>query len=373
MKNLAVVRAVDAAEARGDVVEAMELIEADLRTRREDELFWHPERLRGLMQLALFGGCLPSWAWSRWILAQAARCLHESHRAPARRAFDLAEDVGGPASRYGGVDELDSSSLLLDHDWVYRQALLYDEGALEAFLSEVASSELVDSADAIQDWVGAPMSALQLADESPQELSWLDLSSDEIVKTPNIGSASELLLGDCVLGRVVPTTSGQMLESVPLPVPRQVADEVAAAPDDWPDAVRRGRERSPSGPDAINTEVEEFGLLDDVPSIVSGAVLETAFATTGRAVPSLPSLEDVAVARQALVRLALDGTIEDQDWPVTPWPTLGMVLMEPSGIVGLLSGWRPGDESRYLVLSDQIAEPAAGLCRNLGGADDRAA
>src|ERR1700759_4661368 len=73
MKNLAVVRAVDAAEARGDVVEAMELIEADLRTRREDELFWHPERLRGLMQLALFGGCLPSWAWSRWILAQAAR------------------------------------------------------------------------------------------------------------------------------------------------------------------------------------------------------------------------------------------------------------------------------------------------------------
>ena len=373
MKDLAVVRAVDNAEARGDATEALEMIETDLRTRRADRMFWHPDRLHSLLQLSLYGRFLPAWSRSRWILAQAARSLHEAQRAPARRAFDLAEDVAGPASRYGGVDELDAGSLLMDHDWVYRQVLLYEEHALERFLSAEASVELIGAADSIKDWVGVRMSALQFADESPKALSWLDLTTDEILQTPNIGSASGLRPGECVLGRVAPTTSGPLLDSLPLRVPRRVADEVAGAPADWPNAVRRGRERSSSEHVSISTAVDEFAIADDVPVAVRSAVLESAYTSTGRSAPSQPSVDDREVAIQALIKAALDGTIGDLDCPLSPWPTLGVVLLEPAGLGPVLRDWRHEDMPRYRALSRRISEPAASVCRMLGGASDQAA
>ena len=123
------------------------------------------------MQLKFFGSRLPAWAWSRWILAQAARSLHESQRESGRRAFDLAEEVRRPVLALRGVDELDADPLLSDDDWVLLAGLLYDEGALEAFLVGVASAGPSSPPIPSGNGWGAPMSALQFADESSKTLA----------------------------------------------------------------------------------------------------------------------------------------------------------------------------------------------------------
>ena len=82
------------------------------------------------MQLVALGAALPRWATSRWILAQAAQTLDASSRARAQRAFAVTREIGG--SPAGGNDNLDHRAKIMDHDWVFRQAFLYELGGSAA-------------------------------------------------------------------------------------------------------------------------------------------------------------------------------------------------------------------------------------------------
>src|SRR4051794_17713095 len=68
--DIPIIGRVDAAEARGDVRAALQLMEEDFRRRPKSEMFWSPERVGNLMQLVVLESVLPAWAYSRWILQQ---------------------------------------------------------------------------------------------------------------------------------------------------------------------------------------------------------------------------------------------------------------------------------------------------------------
>jgi hypothetical protein len=61
-RNLAVLRATDDAERRGDAKEALDLMEE----HPGGVAFWRPWRARALLQMAMFGSLLPPCATSRW-------------------------------------------------------------------------------------------------------------------------------------------------------------------------------------------------------------------------------------------------------------------------------------------------------------------
>ena len=130
-------RAVDTAEAEGDYLRALDLMEGDVGRRPDTETFWHPHRVLRLMQLAAFNSVLPGWATSRWILAQAVRWMDASQRRRFTRAFDRTVQVAGGPERYPGVDDIDSRCKLMDYDWVYRQLVLYEFGGLRHFLGSL--------------------------------------------------------------------------------------------------------------------------------------------------------------------------------------------------------------------------------------------
>src|SRR3954451_2222831 len=178
-----VLRAVDAAEAEGDARKALTLIERDLDRRGPEKTFWHPDRLERLVQLVVNAPVLPGWASSRWILAQAVRWMDSSQRARFTRAFDRTVEVTGWPERSAGVDELDSQCKLVDHDWVYRQLVLFECGGLRHFLDRLASPRLVGRADGIREWADAPMGAYRYVDEEPQTMRWFDLVSGREVET----------------------------------------------------------------------------------------------------------------------------------------------------------------------------------------------
>jgi hypothetical protein len=183
---------------------------------------------------------LPRWATSRWILEQAAQHLDKRGRQRALTAIDVAVETRGGERTLVGTDRFDARAKVVDHDWVHRQVLLYELGALEDFLIRVASPELVAGADRIHDWARAPMGAFRFVAETPRTLTWVELATGQEVTSTNVGSASLLLPDECAIGRLVPIDGGAMFETVPLFVPDDVAQRVADDPPDGPGLDRLG-------------------------------------------------------------------------------------------------------------------------------------
>lgn len=327
--------AVDAAELRGDVTGALAIIAAagdDFQGGR----FWRPWRVERLRQLDALGPLLPRWATSRWLLAQALQWYDAERRLQGIRAVEIAMDVrGGPRT---GLDPLEDECRVMDRDWVYRQLVLYDLRGLAWFVRSKASADLLAGADRIHDWAAAPLRGLRLEEVTPLELVWSDLGTGERVETVNLGAASLVDDGECVIGRIVPIEEGLMFESAPLPVPDDVAQEVADDPSGWVDVLRRACRR-PSGGDEqpIRTSgLHDFRLLTDVPEALWSSVLATH-----------PSLAD------AVEHLGVDAL-----------PCLGAWLVQPETRDLLLDSDEP-DRTRQACasLAEIVPEPAASVLR----------
>lgn len=319
--NLPIVQRVDTTESRGDVHAALWLLEEDLGRRPDSEVFWRSDRVKHLMQLAAYQSVLPSWAYSRWILEQAVRWMDASQRGRVSRAYDQTVRIAGGPERYSGVDDIDSSCKLMDHDWVYRQLVLYEYGGLQHFLDKVASRSLIARADRIRGWARTPMGAYRLVGQSARAVTWWDLANERETETLNIGSASLVAVGEHVIGRLVTTEVGPLFESVPIVVPPDVAAQVAADPHDWMAALECGCHRDTTPEETISTQVTEFPLLSDVPPALEHVLIDQVVCPD-EAEALRWSADDLKAAQVAVVSAALEDSL-DVGGAFEPWPVVG--------------------------------------------------
>lgn len=356
-----ILRATDEAEARGDARAALQVVEQDLRLRRDDN-FWRPEKIERLIQMDVLGPVLPRWATSRWILAQAAQWLDEDNRARTADAFSLAFRVGGfDPSRYRS--DFDLRTKVMDHNWVFRQAFLYDLGGLRHFVDEVASPDLVAGADDLADWPGTPLGGFQLLEETPRVLTWFDLRERVEVETPNIGSATLLEPGDCAIGRLQPVREGWIFDCIPLYVPQRVAQQVADEPADWVTTLGDLDHATPCDGRGVCTNGHDFRLLTDVPQVLQHLLLADVEETVSdRRVTDAAEILPLEVG---LVRAAMDGLLGDDIRGLSPWPTVGATVLRPRALRSLLTSARTGDANRLREVARRLADPAARVCRDL--------
>lgn len=107
-RSVSVLDAVNAAEARGDAVAAIDLMADHLRGP-DGEVFWAPWRIRMLLEIAEAGPELPGWAISRWILAQSLRHLRgNTDRMTAR---PTQRDECGKSATVGYMGSIASRDL----------------------------------------------------------------------------------------------------------------------------------------------------------------------------------------------------------------------------------------------------------------------
>ncbi|NPC41033.1 hypothetical protein [Nocardioides sp. zg-1230] len=363
--------AVDAAEAAGDPVKALALVEGMLHGP-DGRPWWRPQRVRRLRQLVALGDAAPGWAWGRWVVAQAAQ------PRPGRDtdAADVAIDVRGGRSTLWGMDPSDALAKVIDHDWVFRQLILHERGGLDHFLRRVAAPHLLDLASEVHSWVGAPLGAYELVSERADRIVWRDLGVGTTVETLNLGGASMMALGEAVVGRVVHAGEGSLFESAPLCVPLNVAHDVAARPADWLDALSRGC-RGEAG--RVLTELiakaNDFDLLFDLSSRMRRHLLQ----------PVDPDLRsdsvgaggngvayDVAVVLAALSGdLSLSGDDADHVWSdvdaVRPLaPLVSAALMEPETHAAIEPLLLTSDAPAISRLADALVSPADVFCRQIG-------
>lgn len=357
-----ILRATDAAEARGDARAALGIMERDQR-RRGDEYFWRPARVERLMQLTALEPMLPRWATSRWILAQALQWLDEWGRTRAAKAMEIAIAARGGEAALSGVDDIDARAQVLDHDWIFRQVFLYELGGLQHFAARVASADLLAGADRIHDWARARMGAFRLVQESPRSLTWTDLSTGEEIESLNLGTASLLQPGECAIGRLNDVEEGAMFESAPLMVPGPVARQVADAPADWVDVVSAACRESRSTDEPIMTgRGHDFRLLTDVPRMMQHVLaLFTYEHTTGRQ-PALDSVGEVSVVEIGLVGAALDDRLGELELDSTPWPCVAATLLDTRVVHGLRDALSRSDGPKLERLAELLAGPASEVC-----------
>jgi hypothetical protein len=368
--ELPILQATDAAEARGDAAGALDLIERDLETRRDDN-FWRPERLQRLLQIAGLGSVLPGWATSRWILAQAAQCLDSGGRDRTRKALEIATAIRGGDCSLVGVDAIDARAKVMDHDWVFRQVLLYELGGLQHFIARVATPDLLVGADRIHDWARTPMGAFRFVKESADTLTWLDLQSGQEVRSPNIGAATLLEPEECVIGRLVPIEGGAMFETAPLLVPEDVAWQVADDPPGWIAALSRSSRSPRPAEEPIVTAGHEFQLLTDVPGMVEQFVTTAAAEQWGG--ESVVTALDLAALEVNLVRTALDQRLAEVELPCCPWPSVAATLTRPHVVSALQDSLVSSDGPKLYRLARLLGGPGRDVCIMLARAVESAA
>ncbi|MFI5626791.1 hypothetical protein ACIA03_25255 [Nocardioides sp. NPDC051685] len=333
--------AVNDAEARGDVDAALGIIHKT-SDQLDKEQFWHPSRLERLEQMHLLGVLMPRWAHSRWIVAQAMQGTHPRNQWRMSKAINAALDVrGGPDPvRDREADRIQ----IMDRDWVYRQAFLYDLGGLEVFLRHNASGDLIAGADRIWEWVGAPMRGVRLLEREPRHLLWEDPETGEQVRTINLGAGMLIEDGECAIGRIVPLASGWMFETAPLRVPDEVAYAVADEPDRWIEALRDACAQDPSEI-WIRRGLRDYGLLTDIPHALVNLAMDAGLHAFHH-----PDDEELA-----------ELFTHPADYPAC----LAAWLVRPETITALRAGLPPEGRAALVGFADFVREPAAGLIRDL--------
>ncbi len=352
----------DEAEARGDAVGALDVMEA-FAVGPDGKDFWRPWRIEYLLQIATLAPILPPWVASRWVCNQAMQCLHDGNRDRQGRALDLAVALRGGRERLPGRNEADAHGQVVDQDWVYRQLFLYELGGLEFFARRVASSTLLAAADPVLDWARAPMGGYRFVGSTPATVTWRDLATGQARVTPNIGSAVFVLPGEHVIGRLVPTQGGELFETQPLLVPEPVAGSVAERPTEWFE-ILRAAQGEPGEVEIVTHGRHHHSLLSDVPPMTwQMALLDS---------EGLPPFDadDVAadMARVLLHVISRELEAGPGQRPlgeVDVWPCLGAALLEPYIVTALPDVARPGDREGLERLGEMLAEPAATFCREV--------
>jgi len=348
----------DAAELRGDACGALEAL--DQRPFGPDgKLFWRRERLTRLVQLAQLGPRMPPWVHARWILAQALQQGGGAADQRMMRALEVAVAARGGEGALTGIDRVDASGKVIDGDWIFRQLALYELGGLAAFL-RTAPADLVSGADRIPDWVAAPMSGFRLISRSSRTVVWEDLATGERRPVDNIGPAALAVLGDHVVGRLVPvsTECAWMFESAPLVVEEGAARAVADAPGDWLAIVTAALQRD----DAPMSQAGfEFAMVTDVPRVLWLLVL-----LEGRPVKEVS--DPIAIARVLLDRASveLSGTAPSREPDaVELWPCFFAAVLDPFVLGGLDGAVSIADLPTLEALAELLPPPAATVCGDL--------
>lgn len=359
---LCVMQGVNDAEARGDACGALSIMDAH-PVGPDGKFFWRTDRMVRLHQLELLEWYLPRWATSRWILAQALQMMAPSQHGAFHKALAIAIELRG--------GEVVSEVKVSEHDWVFRQLMLWEYGGLATFLRTVATPALVAGADRIRDWVDAPMRVLRFVDRSRRRLHFTDLSTGDSVDAVDLGSAAMLLPQECVLGRLVPTEEGTIFEGLPLRVPDDVAVDAATDPTLWVDALRRGLHvERPKEDQVMPAIVGKSDLVSDVPTMVwQIAVLQHAGDLGDRSVGT----KDLAAAAIGVVRAVIADELEVTDDLVDPWSCISAALAHPAVLVELDGAFEPDDAPGLRALADRLAGPAAEICRDLADSVPHAA
>lgn len=351
---LVVMEEVNDAERRGDAGGALRVMTENLLDC-DGKVFWRSARIGRLLQLARLGPLLPRWATSRWILEQSLIQVDPAQRDAHRRALAIATElcgVGGSSSADGFAGRVS----MAEHDWVYRQLMLYEYGGLERFLDVFATPDLVAGADQVSTWATARMRSLRLEERRPAVLHWTDLSTGDELAVPNLGAAVLEEPGEHALARVVPTEGGSMFEGVPLGVSEVTARSVADDPATWLGPLR----------EVAGTE-DYFGdllhgnfLLTDLPSrLPMLAVREFLPAGNARDL----SEGDFARAILALARRTVMGGRSSTAAVLDPWPCVAALLVEPELLPHVARQARPTDSAWLGELADRLPQPADGVCR----------
>ena len=250
------------AEAAGDPARALTLHEA---------VHPFPDGAHRVMlrQLVELGDAVPSWGYARWMLEQVTRRITVDTVARNHLARDdairAAHAVDSDPRRPYGMPLKEFTGLLLGHDWVYRQLVVFDHGGLEDFLESGAGHLLVSRAGPVHTWVGVAMGGYRFEGEGGGSARFTELSSGIEIEVLDVGCAGELQPGDCAIGRVVPIDAdpGLMFESLPVRVDDGLAAQVAENPSRWLAEVTRAHlgGRLPR----LYSWREQHPLLTDVP------------------------------------------------------------------------------------------------------------
>jgi hypothetical protein len=367
----------DEAERAGDASGAL----AAMRRRQvtgDGKSVWRPSRVRSLEQLELLGTDAPGWMVSRWVLAQALQHLdldHERHEASRRRtraATGAALELRGAS---GSAPDIDTAAAVSDTDWVYRQLYLWDLGGLDAFLEHRATPDLLAGSDRVAEWAAAPMGGYLYLGASERTLLWYDHRSSRTVTTTNIGSATRLLAGAHVIGRVVPAGDGAVFEGPPLEVPRAVARAVAAGPPAWLGVLREHaglvqdgtivthhREwRSVASDVPIDVVTSLLLLRADLHRLTDDSALEAALATAALDLAA-GELEREAREEERMWADESDGP-HDDEWD--GWAHVHAALTLPSVAAGLPAALASVTDTHLAdEVLDRVAEPAATVLRH---------
>lgn len=366
LARLPMLRATHQTEASGDAMATLEVIEKDLARGEGGKDFWRPERVTRLIQLVVLGSVLPRWATSRWILEQAAQSMDPDSRTRGRKALEIAIKTQGGVQQPAGVEDAEACVKLIDHDWVFRQVLLYELGALQDFLARLASPGLRAGADSIDDWARTPMGGYRFVSESSRSLVWRELATGGEVTSLNLGGASMLEPGECGIGRLVPIDEGAMFESVPLFVPDDVAQEVADDPRDWVATVAAACHRSAPAHQQITTRRHDFRLLTDVPKAVQQVNAHKVWERSTSSRSDDGHAADPKAMQVGFVRAALDGELSGTDdfWG-SPWPSVAASLLNPSVFLAVATELVSADAPKLARMALLLPSPADEVCRRL--------
>ena len=269
----------------------------------------------------------------------------------------------------------DAHAKVVDHDWVYRQLVLYEHGGLATFVRRVRGGRLLDRVGDVESWSDAPMGAYELVAEHSDRLVWLDLGTEQVIETANLGGASIMAIGEAAIGRIVRASDTALFESAPLCVPPDVAKTVAEAPTTWVDALAEGC-RSEWGEvlGEFIAKMHHFDLLCDLPVSVRRQLVQ----------PLDPGLRPDRVGTggnggeydTALVLAALGSELPlaegppddagaqlDEHRPLTP--LVAAALLEPGTVEALAPMLVASDAPVLRDWAEVIPTPADILCRRL--------
>ena len=319
----------------------------------DGELFWRHERILRLSQLATFGPWLPRWATSRWLLELVLQELGPTRSPALSDALRVVEDIHGGWDHVRRPAGEDPRIKVVDHDWIFRQVALYEFGAIKRFLRH-GSPDLIAGADRIHEWARTPIGGFHYVERRSAVTVWEDLMTGDRHETANIGSAALLVVGEFVIGRLVPIDDGRMFETVPMRVPEDVARAVAAEPGRWIDVLREALKEGAE----IDTGGFRFGFLTDVPVTVSVLTMYDDLELLDR-------YPERAAQLRERVRQAFAERPTDDPEVVDVWACVATEILNWNVFHALVHHPDPADADLFNRLAETLAEPAATLCRDL--------
>jgi hypothetical protein len=342
------------AELRGDAAEALRLHRSVPMFRRST----HGDRLHQLREL---GAAAPGWVINRWLTIQARRRVwtgaaeSETNRT-LQLVIPLIYPDGIPIEKIGCTWPEQVVPFIYERDWVARQVDVYDLGGLRRLVERHASPALLDRSDRIDAWCGAPMRACRVEsvpDNRTGSMSVVDLSGGDRLEVMDLGA--EVLPGQCVLGRVVPTTAepGLMFDWRPLPVPEGVARAVAADPRRWLPTLHSLTVRGTVEPGF--THLPEGSLTTDLP-------YRSWLTLVGVPLDECPDHDPAPVFAKALTRV-LELAAHGADALMSRRHPIGDLVIDP--LFDQAMRWRYVDrelESVWRTLADVVPDHARSRC-----------